>query len=122
MGFTSVGAQPAAAAQARVKGRIMVARVQGHVDAISKVGGQVRVLRDGDMVSEQTQIVTAPGASVILAFSNGATVNVAADSQLDIEQFDQDPFASDLKLSDLKQEPSTSITRLNLTKGELVGK
>ena len=112
----------APAATARVKGRILAARVQGHVEAINKADGQTRVLHDGDQVTEQTQVVTAPGANIILVFSNGATVNVAADSTLDIEQFDQDPFANDLKISDLKAEPGTSTTRLNLTKGELVGK
>jgi hypothetical protein len=110
------------AAPARVKGQIIAARIQGHVDAVSKANGQRRALHDGDAVTEQTQIVTAAGANAILVFSNGATVNIAGDSSLDIEQFDQDPFASEQKVSEMKQEPSTSTTRLNLTKGELVGK
>jgi hypothetical protein len=107
---------------ARVKGRIIAARVEGHVDAILKADGTRRTLHDGDVVSEQTTIVTAPGANVILVFSNGATVNVAGDSNLDIEQFDQDPLAESIKVSDMKQEIGTSTTRLDLTKGELVGK
>ena len=66
--------------------------------------------------------MTAPGASVILIFSNGATVDVAPDSTLKIDEFEQDPFGADVKVADLKQEPGTSTTRLNLTKGALVGK
>jgi hypothetical protein len=92
------------------------------VQAIAKADGTTRVLHEGDKVTDQTQIVTAPGASVILVFSNGATVNVAADSTLDIELFEQDPFANDQKVSGMKAEPGTSTTKLNLTKGELVGK
>jgi FecR protein len=106
----------------RVKGRILAARVRGEVSAVSKADGQSHLLKDGESVSEQTQIVTAAGANVILVFSNGATVSVGASSNLDIEEFDQDPFARDFKVSELKQEPGTSTTRLNLTKGELVGK
>jgi hypothetical protein len=109
-------------AQNRVKGRIIAVRVQGHVDAISKTDGQKRTLHDGDAVTEQTEIVTGAGANVILVFTNGATVNVAASSTLDIEQFDQDPFSTEQKISAMKQEPGTSTTRLSLTKGELVGK
>jgi hypothetical protein len=122
VGLAPASADPTPAAPSRVKGRIIAARVQGHVDAISKTDGQKRVLHDGDPVAEKTEIVTAPGANIILVFSNGATVNVGADSNLDIEQFDQDPFATDQKVSEMKQEPGTSTTRLNLTKGELVGK
>ncbi len=121
-GLLPVEAQTAPAAAARVKGRILAARVQGHVEAVSKADGQTRVLHDGDKVSDETQVVTSVGANIILVFSNGATVNVAADSTLDIDKFEQDPFAEDLKISDMKAEPGTSTTRLNLTKGELVGK
>jgi hypothetical protein len=122
IGLAPVDAQTTSATSAKVKGRIIAARVEGDVKAISKADGQTRVLHDGDKVSEQTQIVTSPGANIILVFSNGATVDIAANSTLDIEEFEQDPFASDLKVSDMKEEPGTSLTRLNLTRGELVGK
>jgi ferric-dicitrate binding protein FerR (iron transport regulator) len=120
--LASVEAQTTPTAPAKIKGRIIAARVEGHVDAIAKVGGQSRALHDKDVLSDGFRIVTASGANVILVFSNGATVNIAADSALDIDEFMQDPFASDLKVSDLKEEPGTSTTKLNLTKGELVGK
>jgi hypothetical protein len=115
-------AQPAPSAPAKVKGKIVAARVEGHVDAISKADGQTRVLHDGDALGDGTRVVTAPGASVILVFSNGASVDVAAESSLDIDQFEQDPFAADEKVSDMKEEHGTSTTKLNLSKGELVGK
>lgn len=122
VGLAPASADTTPSAPARQKGRIIAARVQGHAEAVMKADGTRRVIHDGDAVTEQTEIVTSPGASVILVFSNGATVNVGADSNLDIEQFDQDPFATDQKVSDMKQEPGISTTRLNLTKGELVGK
>ena len=121
-GLAPAEAQPAPAAPSRVKGQIIAARVEGGVTAVSKVDGSTRALHDGDQFSDQTQVVTAEGATVILVFSNGATVDLAGNSTLDIEKFEQDPFASDLKVSDMKAEPGTSVTRLNLAKGELVGK
>ena len=124
-GLLPAGAQTATtapAAPARVKGKIIVARVLGHVEVISNADGHSRTLHDGDFISDQTTVVTAVGSTVILAFSNGATVDVAADTHLNIEQFEQDPFAEDVKFSELKREPTTSTTRLSLTKGELVGK
>jgi hypothetical protein len=120
--LASVEAQTAPAAPAKVQGRIIAARVEGHVEAIPNAGGPTKVLHDGDVITDGNTVVTSPGANVILVFSNGATLNVAADSSLNIEQFIQDPFASDLKVSDMKEEPGTSTTKLSLTKGELVGK
>src|ERR1700678_4507628 len=122
IGLGSIEAQPAPSAPARVKGKIIAARVEGHVDAISKADGQSRVLDDGDALSEGMRVVTGPGANAILVFSNGASVDLAADSSLDIDQFEQDPFGSDEKVSDMKEEQGTSTTKLNLSKGELVGK
>ncbi len=124
-GLLPAGAQTAPAAPAapsRIRGTIVAARILGHVEAVSNANGQSRVLHDGDKFSDQTTVVTAAGSSAILAFSNGATVDVAADTTLNIELFEQDPFSEDVKISELKKEPTTSSTRLNLTKGELVGK
>lgn len=75
----SVRAETTPMAAGRVKGRISAASVEGQVTAISTVDGQTRRLHSGDMVSDQTQIVTAPNAKVILVFSNGATVDVAGE-------------------------------------------
>jgi hypothetical protein len=121
-GLSPVDAQTAPAASARVKGKIIAARVQGHVEAKTKGGTDVRVLHDGDALTDNTEVTTSPGAIAILVFSNGATVNVAEDSTLDIDQFEQDPFAQDLKIADMKHEEGTSTTKLSLAKGELVGK
>jgi FecR protein len=122
LGFATAGAQPALSGDARVKGQIVAARVQGHVTAISKATQESRLLHDGDQIAEQTTILTAPGASIILAFSNGATAEVAGDSKLDVAEFEQDPFSTSIKASEIKQETGTSVTKLDLTRGELVGR
>jgi len=121
-GQPSTPVQGAPAPTARVKGKILVARVVGSASVQAEAGGPVRPLREGEQISDESIVVTAAASNVILAFSNGATVNVSANSSLDIQQFVQDPFAGDLKLSDMKQEEGTSTTRLNLSHGAVVGK
>jgi hypothetical protein len=121
-GLTPVEAQTAPAAAARVKGKIVAARIQGHVEVKMKAGGDSRPLKEGETIGDGTEVTTSAGAIAILVFSNGATVNIAEDSTLDIDQFEQDPFAGDLKIADMKHEEGTSTTKLSLAKGELVGK
>lgn len=122
LGLVQGDAQPAPGGQTKVKGQIVAARVQGTVTLIDGPTGTPVVLKDGDRVSDTSTIVTSPGASIILVFSNGATVDLAGDTRLKISQFIQDPFAADLKAAEIKQETGTSVTRLYLTKGELVGR
>jgi hypothetical protein len=107
---------------ARVKGKIQVARVVGTATVQAEGGGPSQPLTTGQIISDQSIVTTAANSSAILAFSNGATVSVSANTSLDIQQFEQDPLAGDIKLSDLKQEEGTSTTRLNLTQGAVVGK
>jgi hypothetical protein len=121
-GLAPVEAQTAPTAPAKVKGHIVAARIQGHVEVKSKELGDVTILKEGQTIQDGTVVTTAPGAFAILVFSNGATVNVAEDSTLDIDEFVQDPFAGELKVSDMKHEEGISTTKLNLEKGELVGK
>lgn len=105
----------------RSPGRIVAAKVTGSVTAISTVDKSQRQLATNDIVSQETQIVTAASSSVILVFSNGASLNVGADSSLEIEEFLQDPFTDGVAVAGLTQEPTTSTTKLNLTRGEVVG-
>jgi hypothetical protein len=119
---TQAPTQAAAAPTGRIKGQIIAARVQGHVTAVSKTNVDGQLLHDGDHVTEDSTVVTAAGASVILVFSNGATLDLAGDTRLKIEEFEQDPFSTEIKASEMKQEPGTSVTKLYLTKGELVGR
>ena len=77
---------------------------------------EVRILENN------TVITTGEGSSVILVFSNGATINVKADSVLNIKTFRQDPFAGSYDPSTATDEPAaTSRTEIFLERGELVG-
>jgi len=95
--------------------------VVGTVTATNSADKTSRTLASNDVIGQGYVVTTAGASSAVLVFSNGATVNVGADSVLSIDEFLQDPFDKDLQVSDLKEEPSSSTTKLNLSRGELVG-
>lgn len=119
--LVGVGRSQQPAPATRMAGRIVVAKVTGTVTATNSADRTSRALATNDVIGQNYVISTAGASSAVLVFSNGATVNVGADSVLSIDEFLQDPFDQAVKVSDLKEEPSTSTTRLNLTRGELVG-
>ena len=106
----------------RAAGQILATRVRGSVSVTDTSTGVTSVLHDGDKLTEKHTVTTAKGGAVILIFSNGATVSMSEESVLNIEEFQQDPFGGPVKISDLKKEPTTSITKLNMTRGDIVGK
>lgn len=111
----------AAFAQGSQPGRIVLARVTGTVTVTNKADRTTRPAVNNEQITAGYVVTTAVDSSVVLVFSNGSTVNLRGDSQLDIETFLQDPFAEDFRLSEATAEPSTSTTRLNLSRGELIG-
>jgi len=79
---------------------------------------------NGNEVYENDLVVTSgENSRVILVFSNGATINVGEDSQVEIRQFFQDPFAGEFSFAEATSEPEGSISRtqIHLSQGELIG-
>lgn len=105
----------------RVAGQIVVAKASGTVTATHLTDQSVRNLSEKDVLTQQYVVKTGPNSKVVLVFSNGATLNLGADTVLSIDEFLQDPFSDRVMVADLKEEPTTSTTRLNLARGELVG-
>ena len=110
-----------AQATGRIAGRIVVAKAVGEVIATHLTEQTSRKLSVNDVITQHNRVNTGADSQAILVFSNGATLNLGSDSELSIEEFLQDPFDDDVALADLKEEPATSTTRLNLSRGELVG-
>ncbi len=110
-----------AVAQATAAGRIVLARVAGDVTVADNATKAETAAVNGREISQGFTVKTTKGASVVLVFSNGATINLKEESELNIEKYLQDPFAQDFNPATATEEPSSSITALNLTKGELVG-
>ena len=120
-GVAFVFAVSASAQQGRVAGQIIAAKVRGTVTAVNTADNSRKELHDGDKLAQSYVVTTGQNASVILVFANGATINLAQDSTLSIDAFLQDPFDTQYTVADAKDEPSTSVTKLTLSRGELVG-
>lgn len=121
-GFLAAQTAPSApVTSTRVVGRIIAVKVIGNV-MVTDVRNlmQPRRLVENGEVTEGQIINTGEDSRVLLVFSNGATVNLAAKSTLSIDEFLQDPFAQPVKVSELIDEPTNSSTKLNLIRGELM--
>jgi hypothetical protein len=114
-------AQSSSAPAGRVPGHIVAAKVVGTVYATNVATGVQTTLEEKRVLSQNYVISTTAGASVILIFSNGSSVNLGGESTLSIDEFLQEPLEKELAAADLTEEPTTSVTKLNLTRGELVG-
>lgn len=100
-------------------GQIKAARVTGSVKL--RINDQVTSLASGDLVPEAATVVTEKDSSVVLVFSNGATTQLGAETELSIQEYRQAPLSQQYNLADAEEEPTTSRTSLDLKKGELVG-
>ena len=113
-----------ASAQAQVQ-QITLTRI-GPTVTVTDMEGERPTFEpeNGNEVYEQDLLVTSgAGSRVILVFSNGATINIGEDSEVEIRQFVQDPFAGEFAFAEATTEPtdSTSQTRIHLSRGELIG-
>ncbi len=83
------------------QGLIRLTRINTQVfveDNVSKT--REEKLEEVKITENNTVVTTGPASRVILVFSNGATINLAADSILNIEQFQQDPFGGEYSIKD----------------------
>lgn len=119
--FVASGRAQSGAGPARSPGHIVAVRVTGTVTATNLSTRVQSKLETNSIISQGYVVNTGPASSAILLLSNGASLNLGADSTLSIDEFLQDPLEQEVALSELTEEPTTSVTRLNLSRGELVG-
>ena len=100
-------------------GVVLVAKVEGRAEM--SLNGQVTPLAVDAQIPQAAKVVTYENAAVVLVFSNGATTKLGAETELILEEFLQDPFGATIKVAELQEEPSPSVTTLRLNRGELVG-
>jgi hypothetical protein len=117
----AAAAATAAAATTQLPGTIRVSRVVGKVTAEDIATKVVKDLANDVVIGQGSIVRTEANSSVVLLFSNGASINLAAISELNILTFTQDPFAGTFEPSKETDEPSISTTNIMLTRGELVG-
>lgn len=104
----------------RLPGRIVVAKVVGSVSATNLADRSARDLKENDVITEKYTVNVGAASSTILIFSNGSAVNLQENSSLVISEFLQDPFSTPYAMTTATEEPTTSVTNLNLQKGEVV--
>ena len=100
-------------------GTIIVAELTGSGSAMN--GDQQKPLKQDDRLRVGTTLTTQRRSVATLLFSNGASVQLGAESELEVEEFGQAPVSGNLKFAELKEEPTVSRTRLRLASGDVRG-
>jgi FecR protein len=113
-------ASSAESAQKRLPGKVVVANVVGKAEGIEPGSQSPRILKSNDVITEKYTVNVGAASTAILVFSNGSSVNLRENSSLVISEFLQDPFAKPYATTILTEEPTTSVTKLNLPSGEIV--
>lgn len=80
-------------------GLVLVAKVSGTVTM--NVNGTISPLTVDTSLPQSAKVNTAKDSSVVLVFSNGATTQLGAESELVIDEFLQDPFGSTIKVAEM---------------------
>ncbi len=114
-----LGAGPAEAQEIDLPrpGAIVVAEIAGQGFLVTD--GQRKPLKAEDRLRVGAVIATGRRSLVAIQLSNGATIQLGSDAELEIEEFGQAPISGSVKFSELKAEPTLSRTRLKLVKGDV---
>lgn len=101
-------------------GNILAADVTGEVAMVT--GEQRRILKTDDRIRVGATIVTGRRSMTTLHLSNGASLELGSETEIEIEEFGQAPVTGSTKFLELKAEPTLSRTRLRLVRGEITAK
>lgn len=115
-GMTLVSAQGPEISLPR-PGAITATHLNG--EAFALVDGQRRPIKPDDRVRVGATVVTGRKSLLTLSFSNGATVQLGPESELEVEEFGQSPISGSVKIAELTAEPTLSRTRLRLVRGDV---
>ncbi len=116
---TVAGVDPVRLSDSVIQSQIVATRASGDVKIDS--GGNAKVLANQEPVPRGARVRTGLASGVVLVFSNGTTLSLAAETELVVEQFLQDPFSSTVQVAARPDEPTISKVVLRLNRGEVVG-
>ena len=106
------------------KGAIIIAALEGQVTVVNNASQEplpASQIKAGGIIVDGHTIKTGPASKIILLLSNGTVSTVKSDSSLNIKKFTQTKFdTKGKKLSDMKGEPSSSQTVMDLELGDMV--
>jgi ferric-dicitrate binding protein FerR (iron transport regulator) len=98
-------------------GAVLVTEITGAAFAV--VGDQRKPIKADDRLRVGSIVETQRKSLVTLMLSNGATVQLGDESELEIEEFGQAVIPMNTKIAELKEEPTISRTRLRLLRGDV---
>jgi len=99
-------------------GAVIVADVTGETAVVA--GGQRRVPKLEERLRVGSTLSTGRKSLLTVTLSNGTSVQLGSESELELEEFGQAPVSGSVKLAELKEEPTLSRTRLNLLRGDVI--
>lgn len=104
-------------------GLILVAQVSGG-NASQMAGAVEKPLQVNEKVELGAVVSTGKSVSVsvVLVFSNGATLQLSADTALRVDEFRQEPLVTAVRVADLVTEPTRSNVSLTVLRGVVTGK
>ena len=98
-------------------GQMWLTEVTGEVEVAA--GDNARKAKAGEPVKADSTVKTGRKAMATLLFSNGTTLRLAPETEVQIEEFLQAPYGGSVKAADLKEEPSVSRALVRLRRGEV---
>ncbi len=103
-------------------GSVKALRVVGTVQLVEDATGSAEALERGRIFGEGYTVITEAESNALLVFSNGATLRVAAESSISVNELIQETFSPELgSYQTLREEPTASESRLHLNYGEVTG-
>ena len=101
---------------------IILTQITGDVTYRVNAKEPAQIGQNGVRMREGAVVETGIDSTAVLLFSNGSTLTLSEKTKIDVDQFTQEPFTTDVEsFIDADEEPSISITMLKLNYGEIVG-
>jgi hypothetical protein len=120
----AIAVSSAAFAQAQVPepvlprpGGVLVADVMGQAEAMTS--DQRKLIKADDRLRVGSTIITGRKSLTTILLSNGASLRIGSESELEVEEFGQATVSGGVRFVDLKEEPTISRTRLRLVRGDV---
>jgi hypothetical protein len=100
-------------------GSVIATQVVGDVKITA--GSETRPVKLDERLRVGVVFTTGRRSFLELALSNGTILQLGAESEMELDEFGQQPFSSSVKIAELKGEPTISRTRLRLVRGDMTG-
>ncbi len=98
-------------------GTVVATEITGEVTSVA--GDQRKPIKLDDRLRVGTSVVTGRRSLATFLLSNGASIQLGPEAELEIEEFGQAAFSGTSKFGELKEEPTASRTRLRLVRGDV---